>query len=101
MTQAEPRKLVPKDTQWFGVDVRGDAIVVPRDCIQYDAEAQPYVLIFVHDGLGSVADAVRGGRAYLHPARVELLREYEPGLLLVKCRNLRMGTPIFQPRPFP
>ena len=39
----------------------------------------------------------KAGRAYLHAARVKLLREIEPGVVLIECPNLRHGALIFEP----
>jgi hypothetical protein len=101
MTEADQKQFVPKETPWCCIDGRGDAWVVPSDCIQYDVSAQPIVLIFANDGWESLDDARNGGRSYLRPARVELLRALEPGLLLVNCRSLRVGSHVFRPRRFP
>jgi hypothetical protein len=95
--QSEPRTYVSADTPWYVVSERRGGFVVRRACIQYDLGAQPCVLILVADGVAYICDAVKAGRAYLHSARVTLLREIEPGVVLIECPNLRHGTLIFEP----
>lgn len=97
MTKSEPRTYVSTDIQWLVVSERRSDFVVRSACIQYDLSAQPCVLILVADGGEYICDAVKAGRAYLHAARVKLLREIEPGVVLIECPNLRHGALIFEP----
>ena len=110
MTQAEPRKqmlqeaqrtYVGKDILWFVVSERRGGFVVRKACIQYDLSAQPCVLILVADGREYICDAVKAGRAYLRSEPVKLVREIEPGVVLIESLNLRHGTLIFEPGEIP
>ena len=93
----EQRTYVSTDIQWFVVSERRGGFVVRKACIQYDLSARPCVLILVADGVESICDAVKAGRAYLRSARVKLLREIEPGVVLIESADLRHGTLIFEP----
>ena len=97
----QERAYVSKDILWFVVSERRGGFVVRTACIQYDLSAQPCVLILVADGVESICDAVKAGRAYLRSARVKLLREIEPGLVLIESPELRHGALIFEPGEVP
>ena len=97
MLQEEQRSYVSKDILWFVVSERGGGFVVRKACIQYDLSAQPCVYILVADGREHLWDAVKAGRAYLRSAPVRLVREIEPGVVLIESPNLRHGTLIFEP----
>ncbi len=101
MMKAEPRTYVSADIQWFVVSERRGGFVVRKACIQYDLSARPCVLILVANGGESICDAVKAGRAYLRSARVKLLREIEPGLVLIESPDLRNGVLIFEPGEIP
>ena len=101
MMQSEPRTYVNTDIQWFVVSERRGGFVVRSACIQYDLSALPCVLILVTDGREYICDAVKAGRASLRSARVKLLREIEPGLVLIESPDLRNGALIFEPGAIP
>ena len=101
MSFEEQRTYVSTDIQWFVVSERRGGFVVRSACIQYDLSAQPCVLILVADGGEYICDAVKAGRAYLRSARVKLLREIEPGLVLIESPDLRNGVLIFEPGAIP
>ena len=101
MSLEEQRSYVSKDVLWFVVSERRGGFVVRKTCIQYDLSAQPCVLILVADGGACICDAVKAGRASLQSARVKLLREIEPGLVLIESPDLWNGVLIFEPGAIP
>ena len=101
MMKSEPRTNVSADIRWFVVSERRGGFVVRSACIQYDLSALPCVLILVTDGREYICDAVKAGRASLQSARVKLLREIEPGLVLIESPDLWNGVLIFEPGAIP
>lgn len=101
MSLEEQRSYVSKDIQWFVVSERRGGFVVRSACIQHDLSALPCVLVLVADGGEYICDAVEAGRAYLRSARVKLIGEIEPGVVLIESSGLRNGALIFEPGEIP
>ncbi len=93
----QERAYVSKDILWFVVSERRGGFVVRTACIQYDLSAHPCVLVLAAESGEHISDAVKAGRAYLRSEPVRLVREIEPGVVLIESPNLRHGTLIFEP----
>jgi hypothetical protein len=70
---------------------------VKAAAVQYDVSGEPCVLVVQCDGFGDFFAEIKAGRAYLHPVRITLVGELEPGVVVIRSNRLRNGMFVFRP----